>query len=172
MATYTLFSSSALTTTTASVTFSSIPSTYTDLVLKVTARLNSGASTSVYQVRLNGVSTGSAYSNTGAYYDGTGSTGFALTSDNGIRSNANDSSGTGATTSAFGHGEHYFPGYNETDYIPIGSDKAGENNGIAYMSQTASQFRGGSAITSITVFGTSDSFVSGSSFYLYGISNT
>ena len=169
--TYNLINSSVLSSSTSSVTFSSIPATYTDLVLKTSTRMDSGNTTAPYQVRFNGVSTGSAYSNTGAYYSASVATGFALANDNGVRSGANNTSGTGATADSFGFGEFYIPNYAGASNKQIEHSTASENNGVTNLGQGASQFRNTSAITSITIVGTNDNFVSGSSFYLYGISN-
>jgi len=56
MATYTLISSNVLTSSAASVTFSSIPATYTDLVVRLSARATTTASN--IWVTFNGTGTG------------------------------------------------------------------------------------------------------------------
>ena len=51
--TYTLITSQTLASSAASVTFSSIPSTYTDLVLRVSARTDNAAVSDGFYVGLN-----------------------------------------------------------------------------------------------------------------------
>jgi hypothetical protein len=84
--TYTPIQTYTLTGTQATVTFSSIPSTYTDLVLIISATTSGGAAMT-YQ--LNGDSTTSNYSVTGLFGDGT--------NDGAYRSSNNTLSGVGST---------------------------------------------------------------------------
>jgi hypothetical protein len=168
--TYTLISSNVLTSTEASVTFSSIPATYTDLVLRLAARSNTNSVDDLFYIRLNGVTT-SLYSFTNISGDG---------------SSASSSSGSGSplafnyllngatsTANTFTNFELYIPSYTVSQSKPIGSFGARENNtSSALLLATASLFRSNSAISEITAFPGFGSFVSGSSFYLYGIKNS
>jgi hypothetical protein len=169
--TYELISSNTLGSSAASVTFSAIPSTYTDLVLKVSAR-NNDTGTSYFRVSMNG-DTASNYSRTTLV--GTGS---AVSSGR----DSNVTYGFSAlylpsssnTSNTFSSSELYFPNYNSTASKPVNIYSTEENNSsTSYMISAAGLYRG-TNITSITCdesFGGLQ-FVAGSSFYLYGIKNS
>jgi hypothetical protein len=166
MATYTLIDSEILTGSQASVTFSSIPATYTDLVVRISAR---GDDTGLLlQMTLNGAA--STYSNTlllgnGATASSTRNTGQAY-----LRAGYVNPSGS--TASTFSSGEIYIPNYTSTTDKPMSSLGMTENNATtAYIANYANLWQTSSAITSITLEVAAQNFVSGSSFYLYGISN-
>ena len=170
-ATYKLISSNTLTTATASVTFSSIPSTYTDLVLKISARGSTAAGGAGSSVRLNG-SSGTNYSER------------RLINFNGTSTQAACNSGTAfeyqvipgdsATSNTFGSMEVYIPSYLSVSKHPISFAYISEN--ISTTSNqggvTASLWSDTSAVTSFTIAPSSGNFLTGSSFYLYGISNS
>ena len=167
--TYTLISSNTLSSSAASVTFSSIPATYTDLVLKVSVRGDAAVVSNNLYCRFNG-DTGANYSYTQLY--GNGAT---AASANGSPTNPSiyqGNVGASATASTFSNVEIYIPSYTATQKKPFSADSAHETNATtAYRSANALLWQTTSAITSIdiTIAGGS-SFVSGSSFYLYGIS--
>lgn len=173
--TYTLISSNVLTSTTANVTFSSIPQTYTDLVLRMSYRTNaSGLFGSNPAIRFNSDTTAN-YSYTNV--DGNGSTASSTTesSINALYMQSSDS--TGNTADTFTSNEMYIPNYTGTANKPISQFKAAEQNATAAeMHIFASLYRGSSAISTILIAANSNmvsnSFVSGSSFYLYGIKNS
>lgn len=169
--TYTLISSSTLTSTTATVTFSSIPATYTDLVLRWSGRGATGVGNNC-DVQLNGVATN--YSRTyllgnGATASSSGSGGASETTMD-MRAGYNPSD---ATANTFNNGEIYLPNYQSSTYKPVGSFNVTENNATtAYIGANANLSQITSAITSILIKPASGSWASGSSFYLYGIKNS
>ena len=57
-ATYTLIASNTLSSNTTTVTFSSIPATYTDLVLRLSGRINVSAWSAALTIRFNGNTSG------------------------------------------------------------------------------------------------------------------
>jgi hypothetical protein len=174
--TYTLISSSIVIGTAASVTFSSIPATYTDLVLKLSARSNaSGATDTLGDLRIN-ATTSSLYSNTTVYSDGASSASYRNTA--GTYAQCFTISGAGATGSTFGSVELYLPNYISTTQYKVASvfSAAESNTATAntwyWNGATAALYReSANAITQVTVaLNTSGaSFVTNSSFYLYGI---
>lgn len=172
--TYTLISSNVLTSSAASVTFSSIPATYTDLVLRISARSNAGGSYNLFKITYNSVST--SYSDTLLYKDGTNATPQSQrASSTTFYSNAgtglpfNDS---GSTANTFGSTEIYIPSYTASQNKPASVFSVQEDNSTTqYMAVDASLWSNTAAITSIIIAQNGGSFVSGSSFYLYGISN-
>jgi|LakMenEpi03Aug12_release.lakeMendotaPanAssembly.Ray.scaffolds.fasta_scaffold894859_2 hypothetical protein len=173
MATYTLISSNVLTTATASVTFSSIPATYTDLVVRWSARSAQANATTRININLNGVS-GTSYSFTKLQATGTSASSANISGFDkwwGEYVSANN-----ATSNTFGSGELYLPNYLSTVNKPASFFSVAENNTTAngdwYVSALASLATITSAITSVALtLNTGDNFMTGSSFYLYGISN-
>lgn len=169
--TYTLISSNVLSSDTASVTFSAIPSTYTDLVLRCSYR-GTNVAANALQARVTFNSTTSGYSFTELY-----GTGAAAASNRGSSlanielDQAADSAGN--TTSTFTSVELYIPNYTVSINKPMSSFSAPEQNGTtAYMSARAGLWSNTAAITSVTLTANVNNFVSGSSFYLYGIKNS
>lgn len=169
--TYQLISSNILSSTTASVTFSSIPATYTDLALMVSARSNVAANQETVNLQFNG-NTSSIYSNTRIF--GSGSTVGSNTNSNISRILAPYVNGDTADSNTFGSIEIYIPSYTVSQNKPLGAFGAAERNDVtAYMGATAGLFSSTTAISSLSVTpenGTS--WLSGSSFYLYGIKNS
>jgi len=166
MATYTLISSNVLASSAASVTFSAIPATYTDLVLRVSAR---GDNTSLLlEMTLNSAT--STYSNTLLLGDGATASSTRNTGQAYLRAGYVNPSGS--TASTFSSGEIYIPNYTSTTDKPMSSLGMTENNATtAYIANYANLWQTSSAITSISLQVTGQNFVTGSSFYLYGISN-
>ena len=170
--TYVLIASNTLGSDTASVTFSSIPSTYTDLVLRTSARTDVANYFDRFIFTFNSDS-GSNYSDT--YLAGSGSAASSNTASNATSLNSNRAAtGSTATASTFSNSETYFPNYAGNTNKPISSFNVGEtNNAAAQMAVEAQLWRNTAALTSITIApGAGTNFVSGSSFYLYGIKNS
>ena len=166
--TYTLISSNVLSSSAASVTFSAIPSTYTDLVLRWSSQ--SGGS-SIY-VTYNGDNSSSTnYSYTQLRGDGSAASSFRESSVYYQWLGSQPTSG-----SDFSSGELYIPNYTSTGGKPASGYVVREGNSasITYAQvATANLYRGASAISSITLTQLGGgNFVSGSFFYLYGIKNS
>lgn len=166
--TYTLISSNVLTGSAASVTFSSIPSTYTDLVLRISARTDRASFPEDYaKIEFNG-STSNLSSR--ILYGFGGSSGS--TNDGSMVYGAVN--GGSSTSNTFGNAEYYIPSYTASQNKPISISSVTENNGTtAVIYEVAGLWSNTSAITSIKLLSYySANFVSGSSFYLYGIKNS
>jgi len=170
--TYTLISSNVLSSSAASVTFSAIPSTYTDLVVRMSVRTDRASTEDELAIILNSVTTGTLYSNTNLYGNGTG---VASDRTDGnrfeyrLRIDANNN-----TSNTFASVEFYVPSYTASQNKPVSIDLAQEENGTtAHRTAVAGLFRSTSAISNIEFRSdNSANFVSGSSFYLYGIKNS
>jgi hypothetical protein len=167
--TYTLISSTTLTGTQATVTFSSIPSTYTDLVIRLSSRSDGGQAS--YRVTLNSDS-GTNYSDTFIYGDGSAPA-------SGRDSNRTYGWAYGAqnpgtfTTNTFSNSEIYIPNYTVSSNKVFLSDARNENNdSTAYIWQTANLWRNTATISSIVLTPNSGNILAESSFYLYGIKNS
>ena len=172
--TYELISSNVLTGSAASVTFSSIPSTYTDLVLKWSARSDLAASNVAYPyIQINGTA-GTAYSRTYLYGAGSGGTGSSRNSST-DRIYVSAVPAANATSNSFGNSELYLPSYLASQNKPLSSFDVVEYNSATVdenINLIAGLWSNTSAVTSISMALYSGNFVSGSSFYLYGIKNS
>jgi hypothetical protein len=167
--TYTLISSNVLSSSAASVTFSSIPATYTDLVLRFSSRDTGAGTISDVWLRFN--SSSSSYSYTVLY--GTGSSAGSFRGSAAAQSLLNYGDGSGATANTFSSGEVYIPNYAGSANKVHSVIHAQEDNATAArINAGANLWSNSSAITELTILPESSrSFVAGSSFYLYGISN-
>lgn len=170
--TMTLISSQTLGGTTASVTFSSIPSTYNDLKLVVSARGDAATFTGTLVININ-ADTANNYSYTFLYANSTvaaSQKGANQTSDFATMDAASN------TASTFGSCEIYIPNYNSTGSKPYFGIDVTEQNDVATnhfeIDAIAHLYRGTSGISSIKLTPSSGNFVQYSNFYLYGIKNS
>ena len=170
MSTYTLISSSTLSATAANVTFSAIPATYTDLVIRWSARTNDTSVSAYAWITVNTTATG--YSETALVGSGSAASSnndSAQTSWYQVRANGNNS-----TANTFGSAEFYIPNYaGSTAKVMSGFAVTETNATAADMVATAFLNSSTTAISSIKLDAATGStlWMSGSSFYLYGISN-
>lgn len=173
--TYTLISSNVLASSAASVTFSSIPSTYTDLVLRMSVRTDISGTDGFMYVHLNGDTTTTNYSDTWIQGDGASATSSRITTSTGYPGALIEGvTGSTATANTFSNIETYIPSYLVAQKKQFSSFGVGENNATtAYMRATAHLYQPTTAVSSILLApqgGTN--FVSGCSFYLYGVKNS
>ena len=175
MSTYTLIQSQTLASSAASVTFSSIPATYTDLVLRISARGdNSGIISDPFQINFN-TTGGTTDSYTRLRGSGSAASSSRISNGTGFYPFSYGGDGSGATASTFSSLEIYIPNYANTTYAkPMSAFTATENNATAAdIAAYAMLLNATGAINSVTIYEQgSASFVSGSSFYLYGISSS
>ena len=151
----------------ASIDFTSIPNTYTDLLIKISGRADVTAVYNGIYVQFNN-DTGANYSQVRAFGTGTSVAGDvnAAGSTNGFLG-AIYGSGAG---SAFGNTETYIPNYASSSQKSISSDSVTEFNGSGSLQiLQASFWNGTAAITSLKIFGASCNFVQYSTATLYGI---
>ena len=167
--TYKLISSNTLSSSTRTVTFSSIPSTYSDLVLRISGRLDGNSNG--FDITFNGNTTAGVYRN--IYLVSSGSS-FEVSNSGNTNINLTGVNSSTTTSNTFGNMEIYIPNYQVAARKPFSSLGATENNATAAKLEiNAGLFLSTAAITSITLDSTASyNFVSGSSFYLYGISNS
>ena len=170
--TYTLISSNVLSSSAASVTFSSIPATYTDLVVRASVRTDRSDIQDSLNLTFNG-DTSAVYSNTRFRGDGATAT-SNRSSGEAYALMAFGAVGATATSNTFSSVELYIPSYTVSQNKPSSAFIVGENNSAtAYIAAIAPLWRNTSAITSIAfVPAVGPNFVSGSSFYLYGLKSS
>jgi hypothetical protein len=169
--TYTLIKGETLSTAAATVTFSAIPSTYTDLLFRISARNTTGGNTvSDMWCRFNGITTN--YSRT--RIQGNGATTVSdRTASTSIDNFENALNGASSTANTFNSLEVYIPNYGVAAAKPHSGFSAMETNATtAYLVGTAQLWNNTAAISSVVWTSGSDDFAVGSSFYLYGISKT
>ena len=173
MATYKLISSVTVGSGgAANIDFTSIPQTYTDLLIKVSARTNRALENDEISVRLN-ANTSSIYTYRSINGNGT-STGSNTETNTTRFRNLNDISAANATSNTFGNTEIYIPNYaNTSSNKSVSFNSTGENNAtLSLVGMGAGLFGSTSAITSIELFPRiGPNFVQYSTAYLYGISN-
>jgi hypothetical protein len=171
--TYSLIASNTLSTSAASVTFSAIPNTFTDLVVRVSARTDRAQTSDTTKMTIN-ADNSAIYSFTKLRGDGTSALSNRNTGNTSL--SVENTDGNTATSNTFDSTEIYIPNYLSTANKPISSIIMREDNSTAattYNSVQAHLYRNTSAITSLS-FAPSNgpNFVSGSSFFLYGIKNS
>jgi hypothetical protein len=169
--TYEIIDKTILTGTQASIDFTSIDSSYTDLVLKISTRATDAVGSDGINIRFNGSSTGYSIRRL-----------LGQPSNNDIASDTSTTSGymsiglsnsATQTANTFGNLEMYVPNYTSSNFKSVSTDSTPENN-------TASTYRGiyaglwsnTAAINQITIYTGGTTFAAGSSFYLYGIKNS
>lgn len=159
--TYEPIATSTLGSTAASVTFSSIPSTYTDLVLIISGRVSSSSGNNVSGLRFNGDSA-SNYSMVRLTGDGS-----SAASDRTTTSYAGWCFIANSTTTEFTPVIYNIQNYSNstTHKTVLGRGSAASS----LVSGTCSVWRNTAAITSIEVVQSSTTWVVGSTFTLYGI---
>jgi hypothetical protein len=156
-----------------SITFSSIPQTYTDLQVVASARSTrtaaSGDGLDMYFITSGGTLT-TGYTYKAVQTDSTTiyntSTGYEQGWGGVISTNASSSN-------AFGSTIFYIPNYTSSNQKSYSVDSVGENNASSgWLSFNAALNSTTSAITGLQFFAGNGSLVQYSTFYLYGIKNS
>jgi hypothetical protein len=162
--TYEIISKSVLSSNQSSVSLTAIPNTYTDLLVKITSRTAATDVRDSITIKPNNSTSSLSYRYIRA--DGSG-----LSSNTLPRVDINAAN---ATSNTFASTEIYIPNYALSNNKSFSIDTVSENNATeAWSGLHAWLWSDSSAITSlvfVTLSGTD--FVSGSSFYLYGIKNS
>jgi hypothetical protein len=145
------------------IDFTSIPSTYTDLLLKVSAR-NTTTSTLVYY-NFNG----NTSNRTARLLYGDGTSAASVTYDN-TDPRAMIMPASDYTANTFSNGEMYIPNYAGNANKSWSSDSTQENNAtLSYIFLMAGVWSNTAAITSITLSTFTGNFAQHSTATLYGI---
>jgi len=150
------------------IEFTSIPGTYTDLLIKFSLRTTGAGNYTNNRFTFNGSTSG--YSSKLLYGDGSS----AASANNSVTDKIDYSAYSteaGATASTFSNGEAYIPNYVGSNNKSISVDHVSENNATgAIAAMTAGLWSNTAAITSVTING--GSFVQYSTATLYGIKNS
>lgn len=166
--TYTPIATTTLGSNQSTVSFSSIPSTYTDLILILNAKTNASGSDSYYGLAFNGDNTSGLYSSTRLYGDGSAvSNRYSNINYLGLWSMSGN-------PASFGINILNIQNYaNSTTYK---TTLARNNNAGATTQACVGLWRNTNAINSITIYpepvsGAGQLWISGSTFTLYGIAS-
>jgi hypothetical protein len=152
--------------TQASIEFTNIPSTYQHLQIRGIMRNNDNTNASTF-IQLNS-DTGNNYSNHGLSGDGASAISYALTNDgsSAIAINATPNYGS----NIFGAAIYNLLEYKNTNvYKTIRCLTGADNNGSGIVRFTSGSWRNTNAVTSILIKPAAGSWVTNSTFALYGI---
>ena len=153
----------------ASMDFTSIPATYTDLLVKISARTLNAAINDNVSIRPNGATT----SRTARRLYGGGA---SAVSDSITDITVGNIAGSLATASSFGNAEFYLPNYASTTINKSFSNDGVNESNVAttvYSSLVAGLWSSTAAVTSLNLYSESGSnFVQYSTATLYGIKNS
>jgi len=167
IATYTVSGSS-----TASYTFSSIPSTYTDLVVIASVRSDTAANTTGFLCQVNST-TGNVYD--GFYLRGDGSGGSSARYNKFINPTyaapVGNMVANSATSGTFSNHIINWNNYSSSSIYKtfLARSNSNNNTGNAYVEEVVNMFFSTTAISSITFLPEAGNFVAGSVISLYGI---
>jgi hypothetical protein len=163
--TYKLISSVTLSSSAASMSFTSIPATYTDLKCVISARGATSQEASDVIVAFNGSSSNFTLVRLFSFQS-------TVYSDTFTSSNFGQQPANAQTANTFGNGEFYIPNYASSNYKSISADSSVETNSISgFEFLGAALWSNAAAITSMTISGNAGNWLQYSTAYLYGISN-
>lgn len=147
-----------------SIDFTSIPSTYTDLCIKLSGRINN-SNPGWYDASITFNGSGSSYSGRFIYGSGSGVSNGTESSII-VRTSSNS-----VTANTFGNAEIYIPNYAGSTNKSVSIDQVAENNATLGLTMlTASLWSNTAAINQITLTPiTSNSWMQYSTATLYGI---
>jgi len=164
--TYTPIATVSPSGSTSTISFSSIPATYTDLVLVVYGRTTAAVTTQNCTIRFNG-DYSTSYSWTQLNGNGSSATSNRASSTQSVIGDINGSSTTSGIFCAINI--NIFNYANTTTYKSYLSRSATDLNGSGTTIETVGLWRNTGAITLIELFPSSGNWVSGSMATLYGI---
>ena len=153
----------------ASIDFTSIAASWTDLLVKLSSRSTTG--TTGVGATINS-DTGSNYS--ALALEGDGATRYSNSATYSSLQVGSSNGGTDTTSNTFSNCEFYIPNYTSSNNKSASSDAVTENNATtAYATLRASLWSNTSAITSISLKNANgNDFVQYSTATLYGIKNS
>ena len=168
--TFELIASSTLSSSASTITFSSIPATFTDLCLKISVRTNRANAADGMAMYYNGDTTFARYTAKELFGDGSaaGSSSWPQGNDE-----FTYVSGDSATANTFANTEIYIPNYAGSTQKSASADSVGETNATTIrMNLAAGLYNQTTAISSITLKPVSGTlFLTYSTAYLYGVKN-
>jgi hypothetical protein len=151
----------------ATIDFTSIPSTYTDLLIKLSVRGEVSAVQIVNRIKINSLTSG--YADKYLYGSGSAAGSGSFSAVIGFIGDANAATSTANT---FSNQEVYIPNYAGTSAKSYSVDSVQETNATTAFSELTAGFNSTtSAITTISFSLASGNIAEHSTAYLYGVSN-
>lgn len=156
----------------ATIDFTNIPSSYTDLCLKISVRAAAtNWTTTAVRITFNTVG-GTSYTRKTMYNTSAGSAGSDSASGVAFLGGIGGQ-GSSSTGSVFAIADFYIPNYAGSAYKTVSINSISENNGTDTAQQmTAGMFSNTSAISSISIVDAFGNFNQYSTVALYGIKNS
>jgi hypothetical protein len=154
----------------ASIAFTSIPQTYTDLQIFISSRTNRADASDYFTVSFNSDTTGANYS----YRDLIGSGSAASSTGSTSSTSGGETVGNNATASVFGNGQIYIANYTSSNHKLFNNETVAENNlAASFMNMTSGVWKNTAAITSISlIVGIGPNFNEFTTATLYGIKSS
>lgn len=151
----------------ASIDFTSIPSTYTDLQILISGRQSNAAITGALQLSFNTSTANFTYRSLQGAGSGTPSSG------NGSSNYFGQTPGATATASTFGNASVYIPNYAGSNYKSVSVETVDETNGTTTFAQmNANLWSITTAINAVSVIAGAANWVQYTTATLYGISKS
>jgi hypothetical protein len=154
---------------TSTITFSNIPQNYTDLVLKMSTRINSAVYFNFHYLRFNG----SSVSYSDSRLEAQTTTATSAKNTNISETYWGITTGASATANTFASSEIYIPNYTSSGVKSASAESVSENNSGTNnqwgLELFANLWSNVTAISSITIAPSGGSFVQYSTATLYGI---
>jgi hypothetical protein len=145
------------------IDFTSIPSTFTDLCVKLSLRDTTGSYWNSTVVTFNGSSSG--YSQTMVYQANGSASGASAAAISYLYS-----VGSLSTSNTFANADMYIPNYTSSNNKSVSIDSVTENNGSqVVLNLTAGLWSNTAAINRVTITKGTNDFAQYSTAYLYGI---
>ena len=168
MASYKFISNYTASGTVANITFSSIPQTYTDLLLVFAGRFSLSAQAQIVRLQFNDSSSGYSFKYLEAYGAGISA---GNTFGGGAYIYGGYVNGTNATSSVFTSNTIYIPNYTSSYNKSVNIEATAESQSVTgYTNSIGGLWSNTAAITSLTLTPDTGSFTQYSTAHLYGIS--
>jgi hypothetical protein len=154
-----------------SIDFTSIPSTYTDIVIKLSCRIGSSADRDGVLLTFNNNTSGYSFARMYGYDSGLSGTDNA-SSQSSIA--VGNTTANNATSNTFGNHEIYVTNYAGSTLKSMSAEAIAENNSTSswQATMTAGLWSNTAAINRVTLTPGSSSFIQNSTAILYGIKNS
>jgi hypothetical protein len=161
-----LIETKTLSVAAATIEFTNIPQTFTDLVVFSSLRSSRADFVEIVKLEFNSVTTGYTYRELV-------STGTTATSSSGSYTRFALIPGTSSSSNTFSNDTNYIPNYTSSVSKSFSTDSVGENNGTTnYLNIVANAWTGTGAVTSFKLSNFfSSNFVAGSIVSLYGVTS-
>lgn len=148
----------------ASIDFTSIPATFTDLCVKYSVRTSISSPYANVNIKFNGSS--SSYTMIRLVGDGSSAASYSNTEIFDV------AVGSTATASTFSNAEFYIPNYAGSTNKSVSGDAVGEHNATTSQAMLyAGLWSNTAAINQVTLTPTSGTFLQYTTAYLYGVKN-